>query len=122
MQTVTHLRRHRSYQNYFLDNEKQGFIDFFLGNQNVGGEEQEEVFVDWMEMQLRAREDEYLQTAPLSVFVGTWNVAGQPPGEDLLPFLSANGMGMCVCVCVGGCCQADSSRAQRCRTLRRMCM
>jgi len=78
----------RSYQNAFRDNEKQDIIDQFLGTsyQNITEEIEEEQ--DFLTVQLRDREHEFATLKEVTVFVGTWNVGGQAPGENLGGWLS----------------------------------
>jgi hypothetical protein len=64
----------RTYQNTFLDNEKQQIIDYFLGNQSGAEEAEEET--DLLAMQLRARQNEFLESDQIKIFIGTWNVGG----------------------------------------------
>jgi hypothetical protein len=76
----------RTYQNNFKDNEKQDIIDMFLGNQaSMETEEIDEE--DDFATQLRSRQAEFIETQPLTIFIGTWNVNGKPPGEDLSSWL-----------------------------------
>lgn len=43
---------------------------------------------EWIHGQMQAREAEYTEYRPLRVFVGTWNVNGKFPREDLTPWLA----------------------------------
>lgn len=75
----------RTYQNNFLDDEKQDIIDFFLGNLSEQIEDEE----DWLGVQLKARKEEFLESGTFNIFIGTFNVGGRNPGEKLDAWLQA---------------------------------
>ncbi|PRP73582.1 hypothetical protein PROFUN_02591 [Planoprotostelium fungivorum] len=68
----------RTYQNMYKDSDKQDVIDYFLGNQNIQEEMEEET--DWLVLQLRARESEYTEEKHYTAYIGTFNIGGQSPG------------------------------------------
>lgn len=43
---------------------------------------------EWIASQMQSRESEYTQYRPLRFFVGTWNVNGKWPREDIAPWLT----------------------------------
>lgn len=42
---------------------------------------------EWIHQQMREREAEYTEYRPLRLFIGTWNVNGKWPKEDLTAWL-----------------------------------
>jgi len=84
----THAQRF--YSNTFLDASRQAAIDLILGTRDAGA--RDDVVDARTEALLRARQDEYTTARKLSLFVGTWNVNGQPPGEDVAEWLAPRGM------------------------------
>mmetsp|Transcript_13038 Transcript_13038/g.23138 ORF Transcript_13038/g.23138 Transcript_13038/m.23138 type:complete len:841 (+) Transcript_13038:63-2585(+) len=46
---------------------------------------------EFIREQMRQRKEEYTDTRSLNVFVGTWNVNGKKPLEDITPWLSVGG-------------------------------
>ncbi|KNC49078.1 RhoGAP domain-containing protein [Thecamonas trahens ATCC 50062] len=44
----------------------------------------------WIQEQMLVREDEFTDKVPFRLFVGTWNVNGKKPGEELDPWLCAH--------------------------------
>lgn len=79
----------RLYINNFQDKSKQNVIDALLGN--MANQKPVSVFDpvhDAVNTELNERLDEFSTTRSVSVFTGTWNLAGRgPSGESLLPFL-----------------------------------
>ncbi|SCV69109.1 BQ2448_2129 [Microbotryum intermedium] len=79
----------RMYQSQFVDSGKQKAIDAFLGN--LASSEQVRVFNpvnDLIRARLRVRSAEYTSCERINFFVGTYNLNGNPPGnESLLPWL-----------------------------------
>eukprot|EP01117_Protostelium_nocturnum_P016749 TRINITY_DN6701_c0_g1_i1.p1 TRINITY_DN6701_c0_g1~~TRINITY_DN6701_c0_g1_i1.p1 ORF type:complete len:1212 (-),score=389.34 TRINITY_DN6701_c0_g1_i1:62-3697(-) len=72
----------RTYQNMVRDDNKQDVIDYFLGNQNLTEEIEEES--DWFVVQLRSRENEFTEYKPYTVYVGTYNIGGMAPNSENL--------------------------------------
>ncbi|PWN93379.1 hypothetical protein FA10DRAFT_270625 [Acaromyces ingoldii] len=79
----------RMYINNFQDKSKQTVIDALLGN--LANQKPVTVFDplhDAVTAELHDRLDEYSTPRQVSVFVGTWNLAGRgPSGESILPWL-----------------------------------
>ncbi|GAA5885405.1 hypothetical protein JCM6882_009606 [Rhodosporidiobolus microsporus] len=79
----------RVYQQQFVDNGKQKAIDALLGN--LATSRKVRVYNpihDALRAQLRARADEYTTYESTTVWVGSYNLNGKPPGsESLLPWL-----------------------------------
>ena len=44
----------------------------------------------WIQEQMQLREDEFTEKVPFRLFVGTWNVNGKKPGEELDPWLNSS--------------------------------
>eukprot|EP01119_Soliformovum_irregulare_P018962 TRINITY_DN5919_c0_g1_i4.p1 TRINITY_DN5919_c0_g1~~TRINITY_DN5919_c0_g1_i4.p1 ORF type:complete len:908 (+),score=232.69 TRINITY_DN5919_c0_g1_i4:127-2724(+) len=80
----------RTYNNYFVDKEKQKMIDSFLGyyppptpgstppiyNLRIGSK-------DWMSLELEKRQAEFMEPSPLTLWMGTWNINGQTPKDNI---------------------------------------
>lgn len=83
----------RMYINNFQDKSKQNVIDALLGNMaNQRPVGVYDPLHDEVQARLVERLDEYSTTRDLSIFVGTWNLAGRGPmGESLLPWLFPDG-------------------------------
>ncbi|GAA6037102.1 hypothetical protein JCM8097_008735 [Rhodosporidiobolus ruineniae] len=79
----------RVYQQQFVDSGKQRAIDALLGN--LATSRKVRVFNpihDALRLQLRERSSEYTSYEQTTVWVGTYNLNGKPPGsESLLPWL-----------------------------------
>ncbi|GAA5968165.1 hypothetical protein JCM11641_003755 [Rhodosporidiobolus odoratus] len=79
----------RVYQQQFVDGGKQKAIDALLGN--LATSRKVRVYNpihDALRQQLRARSAEYTSYESTTVWVGTYNLNGKPPGsESLLPWL-----------------------------------
>lgn len=79
----------RLYINNFQDKSKQNVIDALLGN--MANQKPISVYDpihDAVNTELSERLDEFSTMRSVSVFTGTWNLAGRgPSGESLLPFL-----------------------------------
>ncbi|MCO5613559.1 hypothetical protein L7F22_067836 [Adiantum nelumboides] len=79
----------RLYINNFQDKSKQNVIDALLGN--MANQKPVSVYDpihDAVNTELNERLDEFSTTQSVSVFTGTWNLAGRgPSGESLIPFL-----------------------------------
>lgn len=79
----------RMYINNFQDKSKQSVIDALLGN--LANQKPVTIFDplnDAVTAELHDRLDEYSTPRQVSVFVGTWNLAGRgPSGESILPWL-----------------------------------
>lgn len=81
----------RLYINNFQDKSKQNVIDALLGN--MANQKPVSVFDplhDAVNAELNERLEEYSTGKSVTVFTGTWNLAGKGPiGENLMPFLFA---------------------------------
>ncbi|BGP13847.1 Inositol-1,4,5-trisphosphate 5-phosphatase 1 [Rhodosporidiobolus nylandii] len=79
----------RVYQQQFVDSGKQKAIDALLGNLATSRRVRIHNPVhDLLRSQLRERQAEYTSYEMVSVWVGTYNLNGKPPGgESLLPWL-----------------------------------
>lgn len=79
----------RLYINNFQDKSKQTVIDALLGN--MANQRPVSVFDpihDTINAELNERLDEFSTPTEVTVYTGTWNLAGRGPnGEDLQPFL-----------------------------------
>ncbi|CUA69373.1 hypothetical protein RSOLAG22IIIB_03896 [Rhizoctonia solani] len=78
----------RSYINNFQDKGKQAAIDLLLGNMNT--QRQVTIFDpihDSVRAALAERLPEYSSPHKCQIFVGTWNLNGRPPADELLPWL-----------------------------------
>ncbi|CAE6395108.1 unnamed protein product [Rhizoctonia solani] len=78
----------RSYINNFQDKGKQAAIDLLLGNMNT--QQQVTIFDpihDSVRAALAQRLDEYSSPHKCQIFVGTWNLNGRPPVDNLLSWL-----------------------------------
>lgn len=79
----------RLYINNFQDKSKQNVIDALLGN--MANQKPVSVYDpvhDAVNAELTERLDDFSTMRSVSVFTGTWNLAGMgPSGESLLPFL-----------------------------------
>ena len=76
--------------NNFTDKSRQETIDIVLGS---GVPEKAYLLRDLVREQtmerMRAREHEYTSPCPVHVHIGTWNVNGKLPGEDLTPWIDS---------------------------------
>ncbi|GJN88599.1 hypothetical protein Rhopal_001565-T1 [Rhodotorula paludigena] len=79
----------RVFQQQLFDNNKQKAIDALLGN--LATSRKVRIFNpihDTLRAQLRARAAEFTSYEPTTIWVGTYNLNGRPPGsESLLPWL-----------------------------------
>ncbi|PWN31587.1 DNase I-like protein [Meira miltonrushii] len=79
----------RLYINNFQDKSKQNVIDALLGN--MANQKPVSVYDpvhDAVNAELNERLDDFSTTRSVSIYTGTWNLAGMgPSGESLLPFL-----------------------------------
>ncbi|KAL7748627.1 hypothetical protein RI367_006038 [Sorochytrium milnesiophthora] len=65
---------------------------------------------EWVLVQTKARESEYTDYVPCSVFIGTWNLGGQLPDQNLAGWLLANGQQSLPDVFVLGFQEVDNSK------------
>lgn len=76
--------------NNFIDKSRQETIDIVLGS---GVPEKAFLLRDLVREavgeKMKAREKEYTQARSFHVHVGTWNVNGKLPGEDLFPWVAS---------------------------------
>ncbi|GAA5830258.1 hypothetical protein JCM11251_001286 [Rhodosporidiobolus azoricus] len=79
----------RVYQQQFVDNGKQKAIDALLGNLTTSRKVRVyNPIHDALRAQLRARAEEFTTYESTTIWVGTYNLNGKPPGsESLLPWL-----------------------------------
>lgn len=79
----------RVFQQQLFDNNKQKAIDALLGN--LATSRKVRIFNpihDTLRAQLRARAADFTSYEPTTIWVGTYNLNGRPPGsESLLPWL-----------------------------------
>lgn len=82
----------RMYINNFQDKGKQAVIDILLGN--MANQKPVTIFDpihDAMTAELHSRLDEYSTARTISIYSGTFNLNGKPPGESLLPWINPPG-------------------------------
>ena len=78
----------RTYINNFQDKDKQNVIDLLLGLMaNQRPVRIIDILHDAVEEALLERLNEFSQKKEITIFTGTWNVNGRPPGESLVPWL-----------------------------------
>ncbi|TIC04091.1 DNase I-like protein [Wallemia mellicola] len=82
----------RAYVSNVTDKSKQSSIDMFLGN--LPSQKPVEIYdpvLDIVRSDLNDRVTEYSSSRKISIHAGTYNVAGQIPTEDILPWLFPEG-------------------------------
>lgn len=77
------------YINNFQDKGKQAVVDILLGNMaNQSPVTIYDPLHDAMSSELYSRLNEYSTSKTISIYSGTFNLNGKPPGESLLPWIN----------------------------------